>query len=109
MQATETVTARPTVSVIVPARNEEACLRSCLQSLVTQTGVAFEVIVVDDHSTDRTREIALSFPGVRVIDAAALPQGWTGKNNAVPSGPRVANGEWPPVTDAAPVHGPGPV
>src|SRR5229473_2434082 len=107
MQATETVAARPTVSVIVPARNEEACLRACLESLVAQTGVAFEVIVVDVHSTDRTREIALSFPGVRVIDAVALPQGWTGKNNAVTSGERMAQGEWLLFTDADTVHLPG--
>src|SRR3981081_2400328 len=107
MQATETVAARPTVSIIVPARNEEACLRACLESLVAQSGVAFEVIVVDDHSTDRTREIALSFPGVRVIDAAPLLQGWTGKNNAVTCGARVANGEWLLFTDADTVHLPG--
>jgi glycosyltransferase involved in cell wall biosynthesis len=107
MRATETVAACPTVSVIVPARNEEACLRSCLESLVAQTGVTFEVIVVDDHSTDRTREIALSFPGVRVIDAAPLPQGWTGKNNAVTCGARIANGEWLLFTDADTVHLPG--
>src|SRR5260370_38796334 len=107
MQATETVTARPTVSAIIPARNEEACLRACLDSLVAQTGIAFEVIVVDDHSTDRTREIALSFPGVRVIDASPLPQGWTGKNNAVTCGARAANGEWLLFTDADTVHLPG--
>jgi glycosyltransferase involved in cell wall biosynthesis len=107
MQATETVTGSPTVSVIVPARNEEACLRACLDSLVAQTGIAFEVIVVDDHSTDRTREIALSFPGVRVIDAPPLPQGWTGKNNAVTCGARAANGEWFLFTDADTVHLPG--
>ena len=47
---------------IVPARNEEANLANCLQSLVGQQGVSYEVIVVDDHSTDRTREIAQSFP-----------------------------------------------
>src|SRR4030088_2399186 len=107
MQATETVAAHPTVSVIVPARNEEGCLRACLESLVAQTGVAFEIIVVDDHSTDRTREIALSFPGVRVVDAAPLPQGWTGKNNAVTCGARAANGEWLLFTDADTVHLPG--
>jgi glycosyltransferase involved in cell wall biosynthesis len=107
MQATETVAAHPTVSVIVPARNEEACLRACLESLVAQSGVAFEVIVVDDHSTDRTREIALSFPGLRVVDAAPLLQGWTGKNNAVTCGARVANGEWLLFTDADTVHLPG--
>ncbi len=63
MPATDTVSGRPEVSVIVPARNEEACLGACLQSLsITQQGVPLEIIVVDDHSTDRTREIASSFP-----------------------------------------------
>ena len=62
MVAPETVSGRPTVSVIVPARNEEACLGACLESLAAQTGVSFEIIVVDDASTDRTREIAQSFP-----------------------------------------------
>src|SRR6266550_9248182 len=51
----------PVVSVIVPARNEENCLAHCLESLVTQTGINFEIIVVDDASTDRTAEIARSF------------------------------------------------
>ena len=51
----------PVVSIIVPARNEEACLSSCLESLVAQTGIDFEIIVVDDASTDRTAEIARSF------------------------------------------------
>ena len=96
-----------TASVIVPARNEEACLADCLQSLTTQSGVAFEIIVVDDHSTDRTREIAMSFPGVRVIEARPLPNGWTGKNNAVTSGAGAARGEWLLFTDADTVHLPG--
>lgn len=107
MAATTTMTTRPTVSVIVPARNEEACLGPCLKSLVGQTGVSFEIIVVDDHSTDRTREIALSFPGVRVIEAGPLPQGWTGKNNAVTAGAREAKAEWLLFTDADTVHLPG--
>ena len=93
--------------MIVPARNEEACLAECLQSLTTQSGVAFEIIVVDDHSTDRTREIATSFPGVRVIEAGPLPDGWTGKNNAVTAGARQAHGEWLLFTDADTVHLPG--
>jgi len=95
------------VSVIVPARNEEACLRTCLASLAAQTGVAFELIVVDDHSTDRTREIAASFPTARIIDAGDLPVGWTGKNNAVATGARAACGEWLLFTDADTVHLPG--
>ena len=84
---------RPEISVIVPARNEEASLATCLESLVSQPGVPFEIIVVNDHSTDRTQEIARSFAGVHVIEAGPLPQGWTGKNNAVACGARQAQGE----------------
>lgn len=104
MTATETVAGQPTVSVIVPARNEEACLGTCLESLAAQTGVPFEIIVVDDHSTDHTREIAASFPAVRVIEAGPLPDGWTGKNNAVVTGARQARGLWLLFTDADTVH-----
>ena len=98
---------RPQVSIIIPARNEEASLQSCLESLVQQSGVPFEIIVVNDHSTDRTREIAASFPNVHVIDAGPLPPGWTGKNNAVATGARAARGEWLLFTDADTVHLPG--
>jgi glycosyltransferase involved in cell wall biosynthesis len=127
MIATNTVPAQLTVSVIVPARNEEASLGNCLESLVTQTGVDFETIVVDDHSTDRTREIATSFaadllcedrpapdhadtdrPGkLRIIEAGPLPEGWTGKNNAVVTGAQAARGKWLLFTDADTVHLPG--
>jgi glycosyltransferase involved in cell wall biosynthesis len=109
MPATPPVPGRLTVSVIVPARNEEACLGACLQSLVSQSGVVFEIIVVDDHSTDRTREIAESFanPHVRIIEAGPLPAGWTGKNNAVTAGSRTARGEWLLFTDADTIHAPG--
>jgi glycosyltransferase involved in cell wall biosynthesis len=109
MPANATSPARPAVCVIVPARNEEENLATCLDSLVSQTGVAFEIIVVDDHSTDRTREIALSFAnrGVRLIEAPELPHGWTGKNNAVTAGARAAQGEWLLFTDADTVHLPG--
>jgi glycosyltransferase involved in cell wall biosynthesis len=92
------------VSAIVPARNEEACLEACLESLVAQAGVSFEIIVVDDGSTDRTREIAQSFPGVRVIDPGPLPPGWSGKNNALVAGAAAARGEWLLFTDADTVH-----
>src|ERR1700691_5535494 len=100
MTGIETDAQVPTVSVIVPARNEEASLADCLRSLLAQTGVNFELIVVDDHSTDRTREIATSFPCVRVIEAGPLPADWTGKNNAVTTGVRQARGEWLLFTDA---------
>src|SRR5258706_10536059 len=106
MAATQTASGRPTVSVIVPARNEEACLGACLQSLVSQQGTAFEIIVVDDHSTDRTREIASSFsaPDLRVIEAGLLPAGWTGKNNAVTTGSQPARGASLPFTDPDTAH-----
>lgn len=92
------------MSVIVPARNEEASLGSCLESLTNQTGVGSEIILVDDASTDRTREIALSFPSVRVVDAGPPPDHWTGKNNAMAAGAKVAAGEWLLFTDADTVH-----
>ena len=91
------------VSVIVPARNEEANLGTCLQSLVNQKDVSCEVIVVDDHSSDRTRDIAQSFP-VRVIEADPLPADWSGKCNACWSGAKVATGKWLLFTDADTRH-----
>ena len=48
----QTIIPTPEVSVIVPARNEEVCLADCLRTLVGQSGASYEVIVVDDHSTD---------------------------------------------------------
>jgi glycosyltransferase involved in cell wall biosynthesis len=97
----------PTISIIIPARNEESNIGTCLESLTTQAGVPFEIIVVDDDSTDRTREIAASFANVRVIPASPLPAGWTGKNNAVTTGAREAQAEWLLFTDADTVHLPG--
>jgi hypothetical protein len=114
MPATDTASGPPAVSVIVPARNEEACLGACLRSLISQNagannGLVSEIIVVDDHSTDRTREIALSFSSslVRVIEAGPLAAGWTGKNNAVTAGSKAACGEWLLFTDADTIHLPG--
>ncbi len=95
------------MSVIVPARNEEACLGACLDSLLAQTGVKLEVIVVDDQSTDRTREIAAARAAVRVIEAGPLAPGCSGKCNAAQSGADAARGEWLLFTDADTVHLPG--
>jgi len=97
----------PEVSVIIPARNEEDCLGSCLHSIVTQDAVDFEVIVVDDASTDRTRETASSFANVQVLDAAPLRPGRTGKSNALATGAIQARGTWLLFTDADTVHLPG--
>jgi hypothetical protein len=99
----------PVVSVVVPARNEEACLALCLESLVSQTGIDFEIIVVDDASNDHTAEIARSFADVIVISAPPLPNSWTGKNNAISAGAKIAHSKakWLLFTDADTVHKPG--
>ena len=123
----------PVVSVIVPARNEEACLGLCVESLIAQTGINFEIIVVDDASTDRTAEIARSFsnahvgadalvrprptgsspddeftPDVTLIAAPPLQENWTGKNNAMSAGVKIthAKAKWLLFTDADTFHKP---
>ncbi len=101
------------LTVIIPARNEEECLGACLESLVSQSergfelGRDWELIVVDDHSTDRTAEIARGFAGVTVMKAAKLEDGWTGKNNALWTAARRARGRWLLFTDADTIHEPG--
>jgi hypothetical protein len=95
---------RPDVSVIIPARNEEANLGACLASLVTQENVRAEIIVVDDNSTDRTAEVARQFHGVRVVAAGELPAGWSGKCHAMSCGASEATGMWLLFTDADTIH-----
>ncbi|MFZ0743023.1 MAG: glycosyltransferase [Terracidiphilus sp.] len=101
------------LTVIIPARNEEECLGACLTSLVAQSeeifklGRDWELIVVDDHSTDRTAEIARGFAGVTVMEADELKPGWTGKANAIWTAARKARGRWLLFTDADTIHEPG--
>ena len=101
------------LTVIVPARNEEDCLGACLESLVSQSedifelGKDWELIVVDDGSTDRTVEITLGIAGVTVMEAEKLEPGWTGKNNAIWTAARRARGRWLLFTDADTIHEPG--
>jgi glycosyltransferase involved in cell wall biosynthesis len=101
------------LTVIVPARNEEDCLAACLQSLASQSEVIFELgrdwelIVVDDRSTDRTAELAREFSGVTLMQARKLEEGWTGKANAIWTAARKARGRWLLFTDADTVHEPG--
>ncbi|HEX4005052.1 MAG TPA: glycosyltransferase family A protein [Acidobacteriaceae bacterium] len=102
-----------TLSVIIPARNEDDCLGDCLWSLVRQQepgweiGLDWEIVVVNDASTDGTREMAASFAGVIVLDAPRLEKGWTGKANAAWAGAEAARGAWLLFTDADTVHEPG--
>jgi glycosyltransferase involved in cell wall biosynthesis len=96
-----------TVQVIIPARNEEDCIRRCLQSLASQQGISFEIIVVDDGSMDSTRAIAESIPGVRVIAGCEPRAGISGKCNALIQAVQSANAEWLLFTDADTWHYPG--
>ncbi len=101
------------LSVIVPARNEEDSIGACLESLVVQSepawelGREWEILVVNDGSSDRTRAIAAGFKGVTVLDAPEPEPGWTGKANAIATGVRAARGRWLLFTDADTVHEPG--
>ncbi len=101
------------LSVIVPARNEEDCIGECLRSLASQSDAVFplavewEILLVDDGSTDRTKAMAQGMEGVTVVEARPLPKGWTGKANAVWTGAQQAKGEWLLFTDADTMHEPG--
>lgn len=74
------------VSVLIPARNEEHNIRAALESVLQDHDIELEVIVLDDHSTDRTagivREMAEADPRVRLASAPSLPEGWCGKQHA---------------------------
>jgi len=85
----------PRVSVVIPARNEARNIEGCIHSVLTATYPNLEVIVVDDHSTDGTGEMAraMSSEEVRVINNPPLPEGWFGKQWACQNGARAANGD----------------
>jgi glycosyltransferase involved in cell wall biosynthesis len=76
----------PSVSVLIPARNEEASIRAAVQSVLASRDIQFELIVLDDGSADRTAEIAAAIaehdPRVRLEHAPPLPAGWNGKQHA---------------------------
>ena len=79
-----------TISIVIPAYNSELCLRETLESALAQTRPAFEILVVDDGSTDRTEEIARSF-GDRIRYIKQKNQGIAGaRNTAI----REARGDW---------------
>jgi hypothetical protein len=74
------------VSVLIPARNEEQNIRATLEAVLMNRDVDFEVLVLDDHSTDRTgtivHEVAARDSRVRLERAPPLPAGWCGKQHA---------------------------
>jgi chlorobactene glucosyltransferase len=84
------------VSVLIPARNEEANIRRCVQSVLAGTLRPDEVVVYDDGSTDRTPELLAGLAataGIRVIEGAELPRGWMGKPHACARLAAAATGE----------------
>lgn len=94
----------PKVSVLIPARNESATIAQTVRKLLAQTYANFELIVLDDSSTDRTAEIALEAgehdTRLRVYKGDPLPQGWIGKNWACHQLAQRADGEILIFTDA---------
>ena len=98
----------PSLSIIVPARDEERSIEPCVRSLIAQHGADVEVIVVNDNSSDATATILQTlqgeFPALRVIDGAPLPAGWVGKPWACAQGAESARGTWLLFTDADSRH-----
>jgi cellulose synthase/poly-beta-1,6-N-acetylglucosamine synthase-like glycosyltransferase len=97
----------PRVSIIVPARNEDADIRQSLTQLLHLDYDNYEVIAVDDRSTDGTGEImdavAATAPGssiLRVVHIETLPTGWLGKPYAMWTAANLATGDWLLFTDA---------
>ena len=101
----------PKVSVIVPAKNEEKNIANCLVHLFRQNYKNYEIIVVDDRSTDKTPHLLENFQKLspvplRVLRIEKLPPGWTGKNHAMFAASKAASGDWLLFTDADTTHRP---
>jgi len=102
---------RPSVSIVVPARNEALNIEACLGSLGRLEYPDFEIIVVDDRSEDGTGTLARvaesgNASRLVVVDGDELPDGWLGKPWACHQGAGVARGEVILFTDADTTHGP---
>ena len=99
------------VSVLVPARNEALNIERCVRSLLRQEYAPFEILVLDDGSTDATpellRRLAIESDGkMRVLQGEPLPDGWHGKSWACYQLGRQAKGELLLFTDADTMHEP---
>jgi len=88
----------PTLSVLIPARNEAHVIQRCLESVLAQDLPPAEVLVLDDRSSDATADIvdaaARHDDRVRRLDGRELPDGWKGKNWALHQAASVATGDW---------------
>jgi len=85
------------LSVLIPARNEGKNIEAALRSILGNDHIGFEVIVMNDHSTDDTaaivRRLAETHPDLRLVDAPPLPSGWCGKQHACYQLAKLAKGD----------------
>ena len=93
------------ISVIIPARDEEANLGKLLPMLNEQHEAVHEVIVVNDHSQDGTADVVHKH-GATLLESKELPEGWYGKSWACAQGARAATGDWLLFLDADVEPGP---
>ena len=104
VEPTPPPTVAPLISVCVPARNEARNIRACVESILAQDYPNFEIIVLDDRSTDATPELLhqLSAQGdrLKVIRGSDLPKGWAGKPHALFQASVTAGGTWLCFVDA---------
>lgn len=100
----------PYLSVCIPARNEERDIQACVESLLQQDYPEFEVIVVDDNSTDETAEIVYSmkaqYPNLVFIPGEQLEPGWLGKPYALHQAYLKSHGKYLLFTDADLIYQP---
>jgi chlorobactene glucosyltransferase len=110
----------PFVSVIIPAKNEEKNIRACIESLLDQDYPDYEIIVINDNSSDKTEALCRSMGAQKLkrndiryadnrltyLNAPPCPNGWTGKNHAIAQAIPFARGEWFLFTDADTRHEP---
>jgi chlorobactene glucosyltransferase len=99
LQHSPMLASRPFVSIVIPARNEAANIARCLDGALSQRYAPYEVIVVDDGSTDATPRILHDYATrfsdkLTVVTGRPLPRGWVGKCNACLHGAQHARGDW---------------
>jgi glycosyltransferase involved in cell wall biosynthesis len=104
-------TTLPRVSIIVPARNEQAGIEAAVRSLLALDYPDYELVVVNDRSEDGTLEILARLQQeagerLKVVTVQELPAGWLGKTHAMDCAAQAATGEWLLFTDADVVHAP---